>query len=286
MFKKASFIVTLLTLGCVTAQRPQASNEVLMGEWETKLARMESLFQDQIHQLAAQNNQLKAEVEELKLKRTARQAESQNLKQQLERLTAAPAPNGIESRAAPRNCLELTQIGHRLRGLYMVQSATNQIQTIYCDINQATGAVVSETVVGYNEVKSSPVYFYVQRNTVFSNAGSVIPYNIAKLNIGNAFNLVTGIFTVPKNGRYFFSLSGISQPRTGSTRVFLYVSGLDSGSSFAVDQYDTFSFQAILDLKAGNLVTTYLSEGSVGDASNANLHFTGHLLDEDLPAVN
>ena len=112
-----------------------------MGEWETKLARMESLFQDQIHQLAAQNNQLKAEVEELKLKRTARQAESQNLKQQLERLTAAPAQNGIESRAAPRNCLELTQIGHRLRGLYMVQSATNQIQTVYCDINQATGAV-------------------------------------------------------------------------------------------------------------------------------------------------
>lgn len=90
---------------------------------------------------------------------------------------------------------------------------------------------------------------------------------------------------MPKSGRYFFTLSGIGQPRLGSTRVYLYVNGVDSGSSFAVDQYDTYSMQATLDLKAGNLVTTYLSEGSVGDAGYDNMQFTGHLLDEDLPAV-
>jgi len=285
MFKSSFIVLILLALSYVTAQRPaQSSNDVLLGEWEAKLFRMESLFQEQIQQLVAQNDQLKAEVEQLELHRTARQAESQHLKQQLERLTSS-ATNAIGSRAAPRNCLSLTQIGHRLSGLYLVQSATNQIQTVYCDIDQVTGVVNSETIVGYNDVKSTPVYFYVQRDSTFSNTGSIIPYTIAKVNIGNAFNIVTGVFTVPRNGRYMFTLSGISQPRLGSTRVYLYVSGVDTGSSFAVDQFDTFALQAILDLKEGNLVTTYLGEGSVGDNGNANMHFTGFLLEEDLPAV-
>ena len=136
-----------------------------MGEWETKLTRMESLFQEQIQHLVTQNDQLKAEVEELESQRTVQQAESLNLKQQLERL-AAP-----ESRAAPRNCLALTQIGHRLSGLYMVQSATNQIQTVYCNINNVTGAVGNSIKIRLPAIKlnkffkilSSRNYFRVQR---------------------------------------------------------------------------------------------------------------------------
>lgn len=151
---------------------------------------------------------------------------------------------------------------------------------IFCNFT----LLVSETVVGYNDIKSAPVYFYVQRNMVYSTTKTTIPYNIAKLNLGNAMNLATGVFTVPTSGRYFFTLSGISQVTLGSTRVYLFVNDIDVASSFAMDKFDTYALQATLDLKAGDLVTTYLGEGSVGDGAYMNMHFTGLLLEEDLKA--
>ena len=149
MLVKTSFILALvlMVLGSVTAQRPQPSNDVLLGEWEAKLARIESRVREQIQLLTAQNDQLKAEVNQLKTQGAVRRAESQRLKQQVEDLVAAKSAAAliptvaIEDRAAPRNCTALTQIGHRLSGLYMVQAATNQIQTVYCEINQLNGAV-------------------------------------------------------------------------------------------------------------------------------------------------
>jgi len=320
MLVKTSFIsaLLLLVMGSVTAQRPQPSSDVLLGEWDAKLARIESKVREQIQLLTAQNDQLKAEVNQLKSQGAVRRAESQRLKQQVEDLVGAKTTAAqliptaaIEDRAAPRNCTALTLIGHRLSGLYMVQAANNQIQTVYCEINQLNGAVskslkncyklfkpisskmfdlisdiylVTETVVGYNDIKSAPVYFYVQRNMVYSTTKTTIPYNIAKLNLGNAMNLATGVFTVPTAGRYFFTLSGISQVTLGSTRVYLFVNGVDVASSFAVDKFDTYALQATLDLKAGDLVTSYFGKGSVGDGAYMNMHITGILLEGDLKA--
>jgi len=147
--------------------------------------------------------------------------------------------------------------------------------------------IVNETILGYNDIKSSPVYFDVQRNAVYSTVKTTIPYNVQRLNTGNAFNLNTGIFSAPKAGRYFFTLSGISQ--TASTRVYLYVkSGVtqtDIASSFSIDKLDTYALQSTLDLKAGDEVSSYLGEGSVGDGGYTNMHFTGLLLEQDLVLI-
>ena len=43
--------------------------------------------------------------------------------------------------------------------------------------------------IGYNDVKSQPVYFYVQKNTSFSTPYTPIPFEIERLKIGGANGL-------------------------------------------------------------------------------------------------
>ena len=64
-----------------------------------------------------------------------------------------------------------------------------------------------ETAVGVVDVKSSPVYFHVQRNSTYTLNGTTIPFEIERLNIGGGMNINSGIFTAPKTGIYFFSTS-------------------------------------------------------------------------------
>jgi C1q-related factor len=54
-----------------------------------------------------------------------------------------------------------------------------------------------ETAIGVVDVKSSPVYFYVQRNASYSLNGTTIPFNIERLNVGGGMNITSGIFTAP-----------------------------------------------------------------------------------------
>ena len=62
--------------------------------------------------------------------------------------------------------------------------------------------------IGYVDVKSEPVYFFVQRYDSFDSHNSIIPFQIERLNVGRAFDLSSDIFTAPKPGKYFFSFSG------------------------------------------------------------------------------
>ena len=43
--------------------------------------------------------------------------------------------------------------------------------------------------IGYVDVKSSPVYFYVQRYAHFNTAKTPIPFDVEKLNVGGALDL-------------------------------------------------------------------------------------------------
>lgn len=67
------------------------------------------------------------------------------------------------------------------------------------------------------DVKSLPVYFYVQRETGFNAPDVPITYEIEELNVGGAMNIQSGIFTSPQNGKYYFSFSGLGFIPTGSS---------------------------------------------------------------------
>jgi hypothetical protein len=100
--------------------------------------------------------------------------------------------------------------------------------------------------IGYDDVKSAPAYFYVQQNSEFKTINVPTPFQISRLNIGNAMNLSTGKFTAPADGTYFFSFTGHAGFSTStsllSLAVGLYLNGNHIGLS-NVDEYQSAKWQ-------------------------------------------
>jgi hypothetical protein len=149
-------------------------------------------------------------------------------------------------------------------------------------------------------VKSVPVHFYVQRNSEFKTIDIPIPFQLARVNEGNAMNLTSGIFTAPLPGIYFFSFTGVASFPTSSSRVWLlvglYLNGGEIGRGKAEDgntvanQGDQLTLQSTLNLKSGDQVWVEISYISISGAylydysSTRYTHFTGFMLQEEIVA--
>ena len=143
-----------------------------------------------------------------------------------------------------------------------------------------------EVVIGYNDVKTSAgVYFYVKRQSAYTSIKTVIPWDLIQLNIGNAMDSKTGVFTAPVNGRYHFSFNGHAWG--GDSFVNLRVNGSISYryivASSSSNKYNNLPLMATLNLKTGDTVDMWLLNGSLNDdPANYATQFTGILLEEDL----
>ena len=150
-----------------------------------------------------------------------------------------------------------------------------------------------QTWIGYVDVKSSPVYFYVQRDAIgFNIIGTPIPFDREILNVGGAMNLTSGKFTAPRDGIYSFSFTGSAHFPASSSRVYLRVHMYLNGSNIArgyadevgtAAQYETFSWQSTLNLKGGDQIWIEIEIMATGVYLNGYLytHFSGHLLEEN-----
>lgn len=153
------------------------------------------------------------------------------------------------------------------------------------------------------DVKSKPVYFYVQKTVVVDKTGAPIPFEIAQVNIGGAMNLGSGIFTAPRAGTYYFSFSAVARFPAKTSYVGLGVLLLLNGRSDYSNwkalttvsdvntdvelQWTPITLQATLDLQAGDRVWLELWNASPGCVlynfdSRPYTHFTGWLLEEDI----
>lgn len=149
-----------------------------------------------------------------------------------------------------------------------------------------------QTLIGFADVKTWPTYFFVQKNRDFNKPDTPIPFETERLNIGGAMNLTSGIFTAPRNGNYFFSLSGIAMMQSPSNARFhlsLLLNGQNIGHAVSDTfgtQYETYSLVATLPLKAGDKIWLQLPTGNANaflhDVNNHYTHFTGWLLQEDI----
>ena len=153
--------------------------------------------------------------------------------------------------------------------------------------------------IGYVDVKSAPVHFYVQRNTKFDTSYTPIPFNFARVNEGNAMNLQTGKFTAPRPGIYFFSFTGLAGFPTSSLyvalSVSLYLNGEKIGTGWVEEantpeysQWSPLTLQSTLNLKSIDQVWLEITAMSVGaylyDDSFYYTHFTGFMLEEEIVA--
>ena len=140
-----------------------------------------------------------------------------------------------------------------------------------------------ETRVGYVDVKSSSgVYFYVGRNSPYSTTESVIPYDVASLNIGGAMDLASGVFTAPVSGRYQFNFVAQADVDSG-TAVILRWNGGQIARGYGRLLFNTLAMTATVSLQKNDRIDTYLDRGVVYDCIDCyNTQFTGILLEEDL----
>jgi len=121
---------------------------------------------------------------------------------------------------------------------------------------------------------------------------AVIPFELARLNEGEAMNLTSGIFTAPVPGIYHFEFSGVKASTATSLFIFLQVNGVDIGRTNSnqpsTGSYDSLSLSASLRLKANDRVNLYnYGAGNYGFVLYDNdlyhdTHFTGWLVEEEL----
>ena len=160
--------------------------------------------------------------------------------------------------------------------------------------------------IGYNDVKSASVHFYVQRNSdkrkKFNTTGTPIPFDLAVVNEGNAMNLTSGKFTAPRPGIYFFSFTGLAQfqifrfPVSSSyvrLGVSLHLNGGRIGTGYVAEtntpgQSSPLTLQSTLNLKSGDQIWVAIAWQSTGaslfDNFNHHTHFTGFMLEEEIVA--
>ena len=127
------------------------------------------------------------------------------------------------------------------------------------------------------------MYFYAQKNSSYGAQGP-IPFEVAVVNIGNALDLKTGVFTAPVPGVYFFSFDAYSDSHEG--RVHLQKNGVNVGQSYDYNRgypSQQLHLASILQLDAGDEIQVNVRSGQIyEDANGHSTHFVGMLLSDDV----
>jgi hypothetical protein len=140
-------------------------------------------------------------------------------------------------------------------------------------------------VIGFFDVKTSPVYFHAQKSKSHTTVNTLVTFEILRLNLGNAMN-TSGIFVATKSGKYFFAYSGLSEG-SRNARVDLQVKTetvdwTRVGQALGSAGHQTYSLQATIDLAKGNQIGLFLVNGQIHDNESHYTNFVGHLLTEDI----
>ncbi|XP_046637881.1 interaptin-like isoform X1 [Daphnia pulicaria] len=197
----------------------------------------------------------------------------------------------------PTSCADLQRTGHKLSGFFSVKGS-KKMETLYC--NFFSNQNDKQKWIGYADIKSAPVNFYVQRNSDFNKTSTPIPFDLARVNEGNAMDLRSGKFTAPRPGIYFFSFTGLAYLKSSSSYAwfysYLFLNGNRIGSSYVqenngpVSQIIPMSLQSTLNLKKGDQLWVQISYSAGSDSYLVDYpglhhtHFTGFMLEEEIVA--
>ena len=118
----------------------------------------------------------------------------------------------------------------------------------------------------------------MRRSSDFAGDG-VITWDTTHLNIGNAMNAATGVFTVPKDGVYTFHFSGMKTSDVSSMFILLRLNGNEVGRGDAGGEWSSVSIHSTLSLKSGDKVDVMHIGSKLYSQAN---QFTGWLLEENL----
>ncbi|KAI9563553.1 hypothetical protein GHT06_011017 [Daphnia sinensis] len=208
---------------------------------------------------------------------------------------SADVPKTIDR--IPGSCADLQSVGNTRSGLYSIMG-TQQVETVYCDFTKDINDPVFQKLIGYQGVKSKPVYFYAQRGQNFASTRVPIPYDNAIVNIGNGMTPSAGKFEVPVKGTYFFSFTSHVEFAPNSvnpkTRVYIYKNGNAVAISAlyevttipATPSYlSPITLQCMLELLPGDTIWMQMDEMTLNGkllGTDIATIFTGWLLQEEI----
>ena len=143
----------------------------------------------------------------------------------------------------------------------------------------------------FKECNTGPFLFYVMRRspsellrkkkiTLGKNDIWNIPFQVVRFNSENAMNKYDGVFTVPEEGIYSFSLSGVQEPTKNLLWIYLRSNKKIIGSTFGSKYIvrTTFVLRLILKLNIGDQIDLYLKRGTDPGSKKFATHFSGVLL--------
>lgn len=146
---------------------------------------------------------------------------------------------------------------------------------------------VIETFIGYVDIRTKSINFYVQRSTSYSVGNSILPWELSCLNKGTAMNRVTGMFIAPVPGIYYFEFSGVKADSAIDLFLLLQVNNVIIGEAFTkpgvTGSSDSVSWTASLRLAANDQVSLFNGDSGVLYGSlQYPAHFAGWLVEETL----
>ena len=110
----------------------------------------------------------------------------------------------------------------------------------------------------------------------------MVSWDLARLNVGNAMNLETGVFTAPRDGVYHFAYSGMKDRSTDAMYIQLRLNGDMVGNAYGAwdNNVTSSSIHARFHLVKGDRVDMWLKFGVLYDTSFHYTSFTGWLDEE------
>ncbi|KAM4566942.1 complement C1q tumor necrosis factor-related protein 3-like isoform 2-T2 [Odontesthes bonariensis] len=177
-------------------------------------------------------------------------------------------------------------------GCCVMQTQLNRMEQFFNFTVDELSKRLMESKMELNNMRASRSAFSVALNNDKSlscqntlNSNRVIIYKHVFINLGDGYNVQTGIFTVPRSGVYSLTITIYVSGLSGSTQVTcanLLVNGKTVATLFekiGQDNEDSNSAVAAVQLQAGDQVAVSLLEGSViCDNNNHYNTFTGFLL--------
>ena len=130
-----------------------------------------------------------------------------------------------------------------------------------------------------------PVSFHAQRVGNYDAVNTVVPYNLIRLNVGNALNPSTGVFVAPKPGKYYFGFTGLGWGSYVKVQLQMKIGSADwikIGEAHG-SAWNTMALQSALQLAMGDQIRLVHILGTIHDNDGNNFSdFVGYLLEEDV----
>lgn len=137
---------------------------------------------------------------------------------------------------------------------------------------------------------ASGVHFYAHQSSKAPSGNGIMLFDVVRLNLGDALNAKTGVFTAPRSGVYQFAFKGMKSVYfVDAVIIFLRVNRVKSSTAFcnaAIGTGTSVSFHFILKLAKGDRIDLYKTSGQLERNDNEpSIHYTGTLLEEDLNQI-